>query len=347
MAEARRARVERLVEAGRALSDAATPEGAALRLHLRETTRLSAANVEQGLQRCLETAPREAELEALLASTPQAPRAHVLLSANVFVAAHRALAIALASSAQVHARASRRDPALAQALHRLVPDLFELVPRLVPAPGERVWAYGSDATLRAVRSELPTGVYLHAHGSGFGAVVVDGPTFDAAAALGVAWDTVLFDQRGCLSPRVVCVLGSHEQAREAARLLALQLERLAEELPPGVSTPHEEAEAARQRDAAAYAFELFHAGPGWVTLGERFVLPPAGRNLHVVAAGSPVATLTPWSPHLTNVATNVTALGPELCAAFPGVRVVELGRMQAPPLDGPVDLRLGTRGELL
>jgi Acyl-CoA reductase (LuxC) len=345
-ARARRARVERLVNAARTLSDAQNPEGVALRLRLRETTGLSSANIESGLRRCLESAPQRDELEALLASTPVATVAHVLLSANVFVAAHRALAIAIASAERVQARPSRRDPALTEALHRLVPDLFDVVPRLVPEPGERLWAYGSDQTLSSVRAELPRGVYFHPHGSGFGAVIVDATTFDAAAARGVAWDAVLFDQRGCLSPRVVCVLGSNTQGRDVARLLAEQLKQLSDEVPPGDSSPEERAEARQHRDAAAYAFELFEAGEGWVTAGERFVLPPATRNLHVVACAEPTSLLEPWSPHLTNVATDVASLRPRLRAAFPGARVVAVGEMQTPPLDGPVDLRHGTTGEL-
>lgn len=344
MAEERRARVSLLLEAARLLSDSASAEGAALRRHLRDTTGLSAQNIEAGLSRCLEGAPSPAELDSLLASTPEAPSAHVLLSANVFVAALRALAIAVASSARVRARASRREPALAEALHRLAPELFELVPLLAPEPGDHLWAYGSDETLRAVRAELPPGVYFHAHGSGFGAVVVEGKSFDGAAARRVAWDTVLFDQRGCLSPRVVCVLGSPEEARAVSRLLAAQLAELAEEVPPGAMSREEEGEARRQRDAAAYAFELFDAGPGWVTLGEYFALPPAGRNLHVVTGPAPVPTLAPWSTHLTCISTD-GALDPLLRSAFPGARVVPLGRMQAPPLDGPVDLRRGSRGE--
>src|SRR5689334_23028850 len=98
----RRARVERLLEAARAL-----PSDTALRQRLLETTGLSSENIELGLQRCLEIHPEPEHLERLLATAPEAPVAHVLLSGNVFVAALRAIALGVASSARVQVRASR------------------------------------------------------------------------------------------------------------------------------------------------------------------------------------------------------------------------------------------------
>src|SRR6478752_1492760 len=169
----RRARVERLLEAARRLADAHTAEGRRLRERLLDTTGLSTASIELGLTRCLETAPDAAELDSLLGSTPEAPHAHVLLAGNVFVAALRAVAIGAAASERLSVRASRRVPALAEALHELAPGSFELVHTLTPKPGDRLWCYGSDETLADLRASVPRGVWLHAHGSGFGAVAVD------------------------------------------------------------------------------------------------------------------------------------------------------------------------------
>ena len=63
---ARRARVERLVEAARVLADPQTDAGRALRSRLLETTGLSAPSIELGLARCLETQPTAEQLAALL-----------------------------------------------------------------------------------------------------------------------------------------------------------------------------------------------------------------------------------------------------------------------------------------
>jgi hypothetical protein len=338
----RRARVERLVEAARSLV-----HDAALRQRLLETTGLSAQNIELGLTRCLETEPVAEHLEDLLASVPKAPRAHVLLSGNVFVAALRAIAIGVASSECVQVRASRRDPALAEALHALTPELFQLVSELTPAPDDHFWSYGTDETLGKLRAQLPRGVWFHAHGAGFGAAVVEPRSFSTVDAQALALDTALFDQQGCLSPRVVCVQGDPTQARDVAEAVAHALSELEVKLPPGHRSPAELAELRRQRDAAAYAFELLGAGSGWVSMSDELVVPPALRSLHVTATPDPLAALRPFSSRLTNVASNDASQFWALRMEFEGARHVALGDMQRPALDGPVDRRHGTRGERL
>lgn len=344
---ARRARVERLIEAAKILASAENGAGRALRARLLQTTGLSSAGIELGIAHALETQPSDADLQALLAATPQAPRAHVLLSSNVFVAALRAIAIGVASSTHVLVRASRREPALAEALHQLAPELFELTTALAPAAGEHLWTYGADATLAEVRRSLPAGVWFHPHGAGFGAVVVDAAAWAPQAARAVALDTALFDQQGCLSPRVVCVLGSEDQARIVAGQLAQELQTLERELPPGRQSDAERAEARRNRDAAAYAFELFDAGLGWVSCSAELVVPPSARNLHVVATTNATRALLPFAAHLTTIASNSLAVSNDLRQTFTGARTVALGEMQRPPLDGPVDRRLDPRGELV
>lgn len=344
----RRARIERLLEAARVLQNPETPAGQALRRRLLETCGLSAGGIELGITRCLETRPAPEHLDDLLA-TPKAPRAHVLLSGNVFIAALRAIAIGVAASHRVQVRASRRDPALAEALHALAPQLFELTTTLAPEPGEHFWAYGSDATLAEVHTSLPKGVWFHAHGSGIGAVVVEAAAArdPIAAARAIALDTVLFDQRGCLSPRVVCVIGSQAQANALAQALATELVALDRGLPPGSQTAEGAAEARKNRDAAAYAFELFDAGHGWVSLSAKVVVPPADRALHVAWTNDAVRALSPLAAHLTCIASNTSDLSGDLRLAFPGARLVAFGDMQRPALDGPVDRRHSSLGKLI
>jgi hypothetical protein len=342
---ARRARVERLLEAARAVSSPEHDAGRTLRARLLETTGLSAPNIELGLTRCLELEPGRQHLDDLLASTPTTRRAHVLLSGNVFVAALRAIAIAVSASTSVQVRASRRDPALAEALHARAPELFELTAKLQPEPGEHLWAYGSDATLADVRASLPAGVWFHRHGAGFGAAVVDAGAWSPSAARALALDTALFDQRGCLSPRVVCVLGNLAQARDVARAIARELVALEVELPPGSASADDAAERRRKRDAAAYAFELFDAGSGWVSCSNELVIPPSARTLHVTPTCDPSRSLAPFAAHLTCVAADDERRG-ALRKAFPGARLAALGQMQCPALDGPVDRRQTSFGEL-
>lgn len=349
---ARERRLLRLLEAARQLANPTTKAGNSLRRRLQESSGLSPAGIELGLERCLETQPTQQALASLLAKVPEAPASHVLLSANVFVAALRAIAIGVVASPRVLVRASRRDPVLAEALHELAPELFELVRDLLPQAGDHVWAYGSDPTLAEVRASLPTGVHFHAHGSGMGVVVVEArPGRDVLAeARAIALDAALFDQRGCLSPRMVCVLGSHDRALELAQALASALVMLEEKLPLGAQSNEEMAEVRRFRDTASYAFELLEAGSGGVSLSQspQLLLPPPGRNLHVAGVGDVIQALKPFERHVTCIGQSASeALRARLALAFPHARHAELGKMQSPPLDGPVDWRPPAYGELL
>lgn len=343
--QARRARVEELLAAARVLRDPSTADGRRLRARLRETTRLSGANIDLGLERCLEHELDDTQFAKLLSRVPKAPRALVLLSANVFVAPLRAIVLGRAAAPRVLVRASRRDPVLAEALAELAPNAFELVPELRAEPGDHYWAYGSDATLASLQSALPSGVVFHGHGSGLGAVVIDyrgGASELGELASAVALDTALFDQRGCLSPRLVCVLGSADAARSFAGALAAELERLQHALPPGAAPAEELAEQRRFADTARYAFEVFAAGQGLVSLAldGRVVVPPARRNLHVLQSENAMASLAGVGDHLTTLAIHGSSeLRADLSAAFPGARACDPGCMQSPPLDGPVDLR--------
>jgi hypothetical protein len=341
----RLARVEELLQAARTLADPSATASQRLRRRLQHTTGLSRPSIDFALEHCLEQRSSSADLATLLARTPPATRALVLLSANVFVAPLRAIVLSRAASPVVLVRASRRDPALAEALLELVPHAFELVSELQPEAGDHLWAYGADATLAQVRAALPSGVKFHGHGFGFGAVVVDYGAGDADLvhdARAIALDTVMFDQQGCLSPRLVLVSGSPDSAPRLVQALAQELRRLSVALPAAVEPPEALAERRRFLDAATYAFEVVQAGLGFVSLSldARLELPPAGRNLHVACVTDAAEALASLRPQLTCVAVRGPAqLQRRLQLALPGARCCELGQMQRPPLDGPVDLR--------
>jgi len=341
----RRARLEALLESARAIANATTQHGKHARARLIGSSGLSAAGVDFALARCLETNPSERELEALIRGTATAQVAHVLLSANVFVAAHRAIAIGLAASDQVRVRASRREPELAELLLAGAPGSFQLVPELSPRAGDRLWAYGSDATLDEVAVTLPPGVAFHGHGSGFGVGVIDGPLSESERdelLAGLAEDVALFDQRGCLSPRVVLVNTAPEHAAELAQRLAQALEALQARIPRGQLSVQEAAEITAYRDTASFAGTLFTAGLGFVSTSNTggWLLPPAGRNVHVLATTDPVQCLMPFRPLITSCAFAGTPERREaLRRSLPGARACRFGAMQSPPFDGPVDQR--------
>ena len=351
-------RVRRLVAAARRVADPNHPVGRRAREVLPVSTGLSPEGVEYALTHCLETQLSDGDLRSLCVRTPSARRAHVLLSANVFVAAHRAIAIALASSSLIEVRASRREPTMASLLLEAEPGLFRIVDELAPAPGDRVWAYGQDATLAAIRGDLPAGVVLHAHGDGMGIAVIRTSEDERAAlaqvrglARSIALDACAFDQRGCLSPRVVLVLGHRETVPELAAGVAQQLVALEHEMPRGAMTPEELADQVWYRDTMVYSCALLPAGKGVVSYDadrERVVVPPVGRNLHVAAVEDLEAATTPFADAITAVGVaGPNDLWEAVRRLLPHARVSAIGKMQQPRLDGPVDRRVDPAGDLL
>jgi hypothetical protein len=337
-----RTRVRALIDAASRIADPAGTLGRRARDELPGATGLSPAGVELALTECLETHVTDADLAVFCAAVTPARAAHVLLSANVFVAAHRAIALALAASARVSVRPSRRDPAFARLLAEASAGLFHIVPELAPSPGDTVFAFGTDKTLATVRSTLPPTVTFHSHGSGIGVAILDPAHATRETARALALDVVPFDQRGCLSPRAALFLGPDSEARAFAALVASELEALAKTIPLGGITPAESADITLFRDTLTYSGTLFPAGPSFVATAPRneIVFAPIGRNLTITPCEDPALLLRPHASIIAalGLATSV-ANSALLQATFPGARTSPLGRMQRPSFDGPVDKR--------
>jgi hypothetical protein len=306
------------------------------------STELSPEGVELGFD-SLEREATDAELRGLVAVAGDAPHVHVVLSANVFVAPLRALALARAASPSVSIRPSPRDPILTRALVVTARDpaivlTDERGVSRIP-PGE-VHVYGRDATIAAVHAAVPSGVTVRGHGAGMGVAVVSHACDLQEAARALAGDVVAFDQRGCLSPRVAFVLGSSDRANVFARALGDALASWQERVPRGRLAGDELEAAARWRDVTPFAGSL-HASPAYavavVPAFDAYLVPPPGRHVLVV----PVPDAASAADLLAPLAQHVVAVGSDdpSTPAPPHARRSALGAMQRPPLDGPVDLR--------
>lgn len=344
-----RDRVLSLLAAAGRLANPNDPLGQEARARLLQVTALSPAGIEVGLREHLEVSATEAELSSLIEVAGTAPRVHVILSANVFTGAVRALALALAASAEVYVRPSRREAVVAPLLAHALDEAkavtrVHLVDEIAPLSGDEVHVYGRDETIRALRAKLSADIRLRGHGTGFGLALIEATTDLDRAAEALARDIVPFDQRGCLSPRVAFAPASIAEA--FASRLATALEAAHQRVPRGQVFEDERAEAAVWMSTVAMTGGL-HRGP-WGAVGldlsaRTLLLPPVARHLHVTA----VHDAEHLSQLLSRLAHFVTTLGasapgPLLEAArnlAKGARLAPLGVMQRPPLDGPVDRR--------
>jgi hypothetical protein len=330
--------VRRLLEASREVH----ARRARLAPAIAQATGLSPEGVELGFE-SLERDASDEDLRALVARAGEAPEVHVILSANVFVAPLRAIAVACAAAPRVTVSPSARDPVIAHALVETLADPAVVldVGRDVASIAEgEIHVFGRSETIAAVRAKAR--VAVRAHGPGLGVAAIGaGPLEDAAD--GLAADVVAFDQRGCLSPRIALVVGDGERAADFAEALHERLGARGALVPRGRLAGDEREEAMRWIDAATFA------GPCWTGLDHAVALapehgplsvPPAGRHVLVAGAGAwedAFARFAPLAAFAVAVGTNdsvrAAALGP------PRARILALGRMQHPPLDGPVDLR--------
>jgi hypothetical protein len=305
------------------------------------STGLSLEGVDFGFE-SLERDATDDELRALVDSSGDAPSIHVILSANVFVAPLRAIAIARAASDRVTVRPSSRDPTLTHALVAAAGDAsVSIVPgRDVPADAGRIDVYGRDETIARVRSAAGRGVVVRGHGAGLGVAFVDRSCEILAVAQALAFDVVSFDQRGCLSPRVVLVEGSAEHGEAFADALYGGLATLGFTVPRGALSPEERMDGKRWRDTLTFAGRVWEGYDHVVALAPPaapLAIPPSGR--HVLVA--PVADAAAARSLLEPIRRFVVTVGGHGAGAIapPHARIATMGRMQRPPLDGPVDRR--------
>jgi hypothetical protein len=309
-----------------------------------ESTGLSPEGVELALRRYVEVDATDDELAKLVASAGSAPKVGVVLSSNVFVGALRALAIARAASDDVVVRPSRRDPTFARALVTAAKDpslrIDESFDVASQTEGE-IHVYGRDDTIADVRAKAL--VRVRGHGSGMGVAWVSRAADLAASARDLADDVIVFDQRGCLSPRIAIVEGGDDRAAAFADALHAEIERLDVTVPRGVVPADERAAAGRYVATMTYAARVLQGknhAIGIAPAGAPLVLPPPWRHVHVAACASiddAARLVAPLEKGVIAVGTDDETAARRFAPRW--ARISPLGRMQRPPLDGPVDLR--------
>jgi len=349
------ARVALVRRVQRATAEAVVAGGEELVASIADSTGLSLQGVMLAMTESLELESSDGELGSLVrhafarqpAAAPTSSPIVVVLSANVFVGALRGIALARAASDHVVVRPSRRDPTLARAIVEAARRLGDTGLHLDEAidlstvTSGRIDVYGHDATIADIRRTAK--VPVHGHGSGMGVAFVSPRADLTKAARGLADDVTIFDQRGCLSPRIALVEGDDARASAFAEGLHAELDRLAEEIPRGAIPGDERAAAGSYVATMTYACRALvgraHA-IGVAATGAPLLLPPPWRHVHVAPCPSVEAATRALAP----LRAGIVAVGSDDPAAASAiapvwVRLSGLGRMQRPPLDGPVDLR--------
>jgi len=339
--------VQRLQRVARSIADRAQSHAFAQVLAV--SSGLSLEGVRLALAHHLELDSPAEDLVRLVQAAGDCERVTVVLSANVFVGAFRAIALARAASRHVIVRPSSRDFAFAHAfvdaaiaagdlgLSRVDTIDFKCIMH-----GE-VHVYGRDETIRAIRAEVDRGVVVRGHGTGLGVAVISEAADPTRAAKALTDDVVAFDQRGCLSPRIVVCIGDEARAFSFAQALDAELRAAEVRVPRGTVPTEEQALATHYLATMAFAGRVW-AGPthgiGVAPRAMAPLLPPPYRHLHLATCSSDAeaeAALAPFRPVITCVGSDARALAARV--APPWARQANLGKMQRPPLDGPVDRR--------
>lgn len=202
-----------------------------------------------------------------------------------------------------------------------------------------VTAYGSDETVSDLRARTPVTARFVAyhHRISVGIVGRDALTEDGveAAAGEVARSVALFDQHGCVSPRLLFVEEGGDSSPAAfAEAVARQLGHLEERLPGGAlgagqASALHQLRGTAELMAAAGEISVIHGGSAaWTVILAKDAGPPGdgcGRLLRVRAvadAGDVPALLAPFSDHLQTV--GVAGLGERLADT-----ALALGRLGA------------------
>lgn len=214
---------------------------------------------------------------------------------------------------------------------------------------KRSWAASSPVRSRFI-------AYGHRFSLGFiGKESIGSKEKMGETARAAAWDIILYDQQGCLSPHLFYVEGAHHLPAEFAKTLGSALEEIGRELPrgrvePGASSQIQQARSvAEMKKAAGETAELFGSpgGTDWTVILEAdpdIVLSPLYRTIRIkpIAKLEDVAKhLGPWKAHLQAagiaVAESRRLSLAELLGRAGFNRICPVGKMQNPPADWPQD----------
>lgn len=360
--------------------DPGGPERRALERDLPGATGFAPANVREGLSRGL--APWGGDALRALAQREisrggEFARGHdvtsVLLAGAIPMPALLSMIAPLALRGAALVKTAARDPITAPLVARSIAAVDPQLGRCVDVVGfaradaacmevflgaDCVLATGSDDTIAAVAARIGPHQTMLRHGHRLSIALLgpdacEGATLDEVVR-GLALDTALWDQQGCLSPIAVYASSDAVGCRRVGSALARSLDEIGRALPRGAVDAdaaalfaHELAGA--ELRAAAGQRVVVHAAPdaSWAVVCEPDAAPrpvPLGRFVRVHPFSAPEglgAALGPLAPHLAGVA--LAGFGGAQSEVEAELRAIGAtwvcapGELQSPPLDWPRD----------
>lgn len=219
------------------------------------------------------------------------------------------------------------------------------------ARADVVVAAGTDESMAAIRPQVRGRFIGYGHKVSFSLITKERLEEAEALARQAAYDVVLFDQRGCLSPQLVYVeAGGRVSPQEFAALLAQALEQWQTILPRGTIPLEASVAIRRLRDEAEWQalagkeVVLYASAPGteWTVVYEAdqlFVPSPLYRTVRVkpfFTLAQLAEALLPWRTHLEAAG---VAAGPDRLREIADLlgqagvsRIAQLSTLQTPPL---------------
>ena len=211
--------------------------------------------------------------------------------------------------------------------------------------------YGSDSTIDAFRSKLPSQIPIFEHGHGFGAAYLGEKSLSderkaRTFARRFALDIAAYDQRGCLSPHAIFVQESAAvNPVDFTNLLVEELSALSDSLPRGI-LPLDAGAAQIQWRGVALSEGILKSGHDFAVAcpdNGHFRPSPGFRNVQVLPCKNIqtcVDTLSPFGDHLKAFGSDLTNNAKAIASILPSAlrpSLSEIGSMQTPPLDARAD----------
>ena len=273
-----------------------------------------------------------------------------LMASNVPALAVPAIVHACLAGAAVVVKSGRGDtisaPAFRRALASVDPTLAAAVVTTywpggstevedaISPRADVVMATGADATVAAIAGRLGGKVLAYGDRSSIAVVSTDASDTELA---GLAWDVARYEQRGCLSPHDVFVLGN---PRPVAERLLDALAAVERDAPmPSISTAARAARRVAIEEAGFAGASVLASRSGTVVVDPRpAVGTPIGRRtvrLHALDHAAALGTAFPrGAVECVGVGRDVT-LDVDAMRARGVSRICPVGRMQRPPIDWP------------